>query len=73
MKEYHSFDEIDRDLKILKLQNEIDKEEIKLNVRRTKEGLSPKYLFKSAAHAIKMKTLELTAVAKGVGNSVING
>jgi hypothetical protein len=73
MKEYRSFDEIDRDLKILKLQSEIDKEEIKLNVRRTKEGLNPKYLFKNAAYVVKRKALELTAVAKEVGNSVING
>lgn len=73
MKQYSSFEEIDRDLEILKLQNQIDKEEIKLSYARTKEGLSPKYLFESAACAVKKKALELAAVAKGVGRSVING
>jgi hypothetical protein len=41
MKEYRSFEEIERDLKILKLQNEIDKEEVMLSFHRTKEALSP--------------------------------
>ena len=36
MKEYTSFEEIERDLKILKLQNEIDKEEVMLSYHRTK-------------------------------------
>ena len=40
MKEYSSFKEIDRDLKILKLQTKIDQEEIKLNIERTKSALS---------------------------------
>lgn len=73
MKEYSSFEEIDRDLEILKLQNQIDKEEIKLSIARTKEGLSPKYLFNSAAGALKKKALELAAMAKGMGQGVING
>lgn len=73
MREYSSFEEIDRDLKILKLQNEIDKEETKFNFTRTKEALSPAYLIKTAAGVVKRKALELKAVVQGVGNSVMNG
>lgn len=73
MKQYRSFEEIDRDLEILQLQNQIDKEQIKLSYSGIKEGLSPKYLLESAACAVKKKTLELAAVVKGVGKSVING
>ncbi len=73
MKEYSSFEEIDRDLKILKLQSEIDKEEAKYNFARTKEALSPSYLIKTAAGVVKRKALELKAVVKGVGSTVING
>ena len=36
MKVYTSFEEIDRDLKILKLQQQIDKEQVKLNGNRYK-------------------------------------
>ncbi|MCF6295356.1 MAG: DUF6327 family protein [Flavobacteriaceae bacterium] len=38
---YNSFDEIDQRLKILSLQKEIDKENIKLNMHRSKNNLCP--------------------------------
>ena len=38
---YNSFDEIDRELKILKLQKDIDLEEVKLSYHGVKESLSP--------------------------------
>ena len=41
MREYKSFKEIDRDLKILKLQRDIDMEEIKLSIDETKESINP--------------------------------
>lgn len=72
MKEYRSFEEIDRDLKILKLQNEIDKEEVKLSISRTKSALSPIEILKSAASAAKKKVQEYTSVAKAVGQELIN-
>ncbi len=72
MKEYSSFEEIDRDLKILKLQNEIDKEEVKLSINRTKSALSPVEIIKSAASVVKKKVLEYTAVAKAVGQEMLN-
>ena len=41
MKNYSSFTEIDHRLKILGLQREIDKESLKLNLRRLKIDLYP--------------------------------
>jgi hypothetical protein len=38
---YTSFEEINHDLRILKLQREIDKEELKLNLQQTKNSLYP--------------------------------
>lgn len=63
MKQYSSFEEIDRDLKILKLQKEIDKEEIKLSVKRTKAALSPLSLVGSVATVALKKAIFLKAVA----------
>lgn len=71
MRVYSSFNEVDRDLKILKLQNEIDKEEARLHFSRTKEALSPKYLIKNAASVVKRKALEVTAMAKGAGEGFL--
>lgn len=41
MKQYTSFEEIDRDLRILKLQREIDREQLKLTVQETRNSLYP--------------------------------
>lgn len=43
-KTYSNFEEIDRDLKILRLKSEIAKEELKLSLHDTKEELSPNKL-----------------------------
>ena len=64
MKEYSSFKEIDRDLKILKLQTKIDQEEIKLNIERTKSALS---LAGSMVGSILQKAFILKAVTKLTG------
>ncbi len=72
MKEYRSFEEIERDIKILKLQNEIDKEEVLLSFHRTKDALSPGSLLSSAAEAAKRKAMELKAMALAIGNHVFN-
>lgn len=71
MKEYRSFEEINRELKILKLQNQIDKEEIKLSIERTKEGLSPVYLAGSLASEALKKVLILKATAKLFGKRLL--
>jgi len=67
MREYSSFEEIDKDLKILKLQTEIDKEEIKLSLGQTKENLRVKSLFKSSLNSVAQKILSLKAVGKILG------
>lgn len=46
MRQYRSFDEIDRDLKLLKLQQDISREEISLSVNRTRESMAPKEIFR---------------------------
>lgn len=43
-KKYTSFKEIDNDLKILKLQRQIDLENLKMNFRQTKRSLYPSNL-----------------------------
>lgn len=70
MKQYSSFEEIDRDLKILKLQNEIDKEEIKLSIQETKDNLSPLSLAGSVITAAVRKALVLKALAKVWGKKL---
>jgi hypothetical protein len=67
MRIYSSFEEIDKDLKILKLQTQIDKEEIKLSVDQTKQQLSFKSLVSSSASAVMQKILALKAVSKIMG------
>lgn len=67
MKEYGSFKEIDRDLKILKLQTRIDKEEIKLCYTQTKENLTPISLIGSIFGTIAKKALELKLASKIFG------
>ena len=67
MREYSTFEEIDKDLKILKLQTEIDKEEIKLSLGQTKENLRVKSLFKSSLNSVAQKILSLKAVGKILG------
>ncbi len=67
MKEYSSFEEIDRDLKILKLQNQINKEEIRLSVQHTKESLSPISLIGGLIGSIAQKAFILKSVSKIFG------
>ncbi|MGB0788024.1 MAG: DUF6327 family protein [Marinirhabdus sp.] len=43
-KKYHNFEEIDRDLKRLYLQSEINKEELKLAAHEAKDSLTPSKL-----------------------------
>ncbi len=67
MKEYSSFEEIDQDLKILKLQNQINKEEIRLSVQHTKESLSPISLIGGLIGSIAQKAFILKSVSKIFG------
>lgn len=67
MREYKNFEEIDRDLKLLKLQQEIDKERIILSYNRTKESVSPKNLLKSAAGSLLKNAIIFKGVTKVLG------
>ncbi len=40
-KKYSSFEQINKDLKILRLQREVDKEQLKLNIEQLKRSLYP--------------------------------
>lgn len=64
MREYSSFDEVDRDLKILKLQALIDKEELKMSYGRIKHNLRPISLAGSVASSIARNAIVVKAVAK---------
>ena len=64
---YSSFDEIDKDLKILKLQKDIDLEEVKLSYHEVKSSLSPVGLIAHVAGAIAQKAFVLKAVNKLLG------
>ncbi len=72
MKIYKSYDEINTDLKILKLRQEIDIEEAKLNFKLTKIYGSPVDLIKSAAESVKMTVKEKTFIAKRVAEYYID-
>lgn len=67
MREYKNFKEIERDLQLLKLQKEIDKEKLLLNYNQTKESMSPKKLLKSAAGSIFKNALILKGTTKILG------
>lgn len=67
MRTYSNFEQIDKDLKILKLQTEIDKEEIKLSLDKTKDSFSPVSLLGSTVGAIIQKAIVLKAVSKIFG------
>lgn len=74
MRTYSNFEQIDKDLKILKLQTEIDKEEIKLSLDQTKDNISPSSLLGSTVGAIIQKALVLKAVSKifGVKRTIVS-
>ena len=46
LRNYTSFDEIDRELEILKIEKEIHYQRLVYNVQKTKEGLEPMTLIK---------------------------
>ncbi|HBU79097.1 MAG TPA: hypothetical protein DEF18_13435 [Muricauda sp.] len=64
--QYTSFEDIDWDLKILKLQRQIDEEQVKLAVHKTKEELYPTNILTGMAPLLQK--LALTIVAKKLMN-----
>ena len=67
MKVYNSFEEIDKDLKILRLQTEIDMEEIKLSLDQAKDGFSPLSIIGNTVGNILQKALILKTISKVFG------
>lgn len=67
MREYKNFEQIERDLQLLKLQKEIDKERVILSYNQTKESLAPKRVLKSAAGSIFKNALILKGATSVLG------
>jgi len=71
MRRYTSFEQIDQDLKYLKLKSQIDKEELKLHFNlskdKLKDTLSPINIIANTVGAIIKKTLILKIVDKILG------
>lgn len=57
IKQYNSFDEIDTRLKILSLQRKIDKESLKLNLKRSKTDLKCSNIFEGFNGFIQQKII----------------
>ncbi|WP_276168630.1 DUF6327 family protein [Zobellia alginiliquefaciens] len=60
-KKYTSFAQIDQDLKILKLQQEIDRENLKMHVQVTKNNLYPSQLLGGFSGIFQKITLSMVA------------
>ncbi|WP_375325891.1 DUF6327 family protein [Flagellimonas sp. GZD32] len=60
-KQYTSFDEIDRDLKVLKLERQIDEEKIKLAIQNIKKELYPVNVLGGLAPLIQKIAISLVA------------
>jgi len=67
MKIYETYEEVNHDLKILKLQTQIDKEKIRLATNSIKEDFSPVSVASGIIGKIAKRALILKAVAKIVG------
>ncbi len=68
MKRYTSFDEIDRDLKYLRLKSQLDLEQIKMELHYTKttftETLAPMNLVRNAVGGVVKKAFLLKGLTK---------
>lgn len=67
MKVYTSFDEVDKDLKMLRLQKNISKEEIKLSYNNLKEDLGFLNIVGKTTGYILKRALALKIVKKVFG------
>jgi hypothetical protein len=54
-KKYSSYDQINADLEMIKLEREIHLQYILLNVEKSKESLQPENLFREALASLKYK------------------
>ena len=67
IKSYSTFKEIDKDLKILKLQKQIDREQIKYDMNSFKSGVSPIAMAASTVGAIAKKAFVVKLTNKIFG------
>ncbi len=67
MKVYSSFEQIEHDLKILKLQQQIDKEQLKADFNDMKDGFNPMGSIANMVGAIAKKAFVYKAVDKLMG------
>lgn len=67
MKVYSSFEQIEHDLKILKLQQQIDQEQLKADINDMKGGFNPMTAIASSVGAVVKKALVYKAVDKIMG------
>ncbi|GAK74760.1 MULTISPECIES: DUF6327 family protein [Nonlabens] len=67
MRVYNSFDEIDRDLRYLQLQKQVDQETMKLNLNEVKESFSAVSVLTSIVSSIAKKAVILKTVNKLIG------
>jgi len=59
--QYTSFEDIDRDLKVLKLQRQIEEEKVKLSIQNTKNELYPSNILGGLAPLIQKVAISLIA------------
>ncbi|AEE19152.1 hypothetical protein JM84_0485 [Dokdonia sp. Hel_I_63] len=64
MREYSSFEQIEHDLKILKLKRQISEEEVRLNVNGAKNGMSSGFSPVSSLGTLVGSLLQKAVVAK---------
>lgn len=67
MRVYNNFDEMDRDLRYLKLQQQIHQETMKLELNEVKESFSAVSILTSVVSSIAKKAVVLKVVNKLVG------
>ena len=67
MRVYNNFDEIDRDLRYLKLQQQIHQETMKFELNEVKESFSAVSILTSVVSSIAKKAVVLKVVNKLVG------
>lgn len=64
MRQYKNFAEIDRDLKLLKFQKEIDRERVILYYNETKHSMSPGAILKSAVGTLFKSAIVIKTASK---------
>jgi hypothetical protein len=67
MRVYNNFKEMDRDLKYLKLQQQVHQETIKLQINEVKESLSAVSMLSNIIGTITKKAVVLKVVNKVLG------